>query len=62
MWTSRSLGMHDKPVAVLDPDGLFDAALGVPGVAARPWLRPAAALDTLIRVRSVDEAFAALNL
>ena len=41
MWTSRSLGMHDKPVVVLDPDGLLRPALDVPGVAARPRLRPA---------------------
>jgi hypothetical protein len=24
IWTSRALGMHDKPIVVLDPDGLFD--------------------------------------
>ena len=24
VWTSRSLGMHAKPVVALDPDGLFD--------------------------------------
>jgi hypothetical protein len=24
MWTSLALGMHSKPVAVLDPDGLYD--------------------------------------
>jgi uncharacterized protein (TIGR00730 family) len=24
VWTSRSLGMHAKPVVVLDPDGFFD--------------------------------------
>lgn len=23
MWTARTLGLHDKPVVVLDPDGLF---------------------------------------
>jgi uncharacterized protein (TIGR00730 family) len=24
VWTSRSLGLHSKPVVVLDPDGLYD--------------------------------------
>jgi uncharacterized protein (TIGR00730 family) len=24
IWTSRALGMHAKPVVVLDPDGMFD--------------------------------------
>ena len=24
MWTSLSLGMHAKPVAVLDPDGFYE--------------------------------------
>jgi uncharacterized protein (TIGR00730 family) len=24
IWTSRALGMHDKPIVVLDPEGLFD--------------------------------------
>jgi uncharacterized protein (TIGR00730 family) len=24
IWTARSLGMHNKPVVILDPDGLFD--------------------------------------
>jgi uncharacterized protein (TIGR00730 family) len=24
IWTSRALGMHDKPIVVLDPDGMFD--------------------------------------
>jgi uncharacterized protein (TIGR00730 family) len=26
-WTSRSLGMHGKPVVVLDPDGHYDGLL-----------------------------------
>jgi uncharacterized protein (TIGR00730 family) len=24
VWTARTLGLHDKPVVVLDPDGLFE--------------------------------------
>jgi uncharacterized protein (TIGR00730 family) len=24
IWTARTLGLHDKPIVVLDPDGLFE--------------------------------------
>ena len=27
VWTSRTLGMHDKPVVLLDPDGHYDGLL-----------------------------------
>jgi uncharacterized protein (TIGR00730 family) len=62
MWTSLSLGMHAKPVAVLDPDGLYDplwAWLDV--MVVRGFVRRSA-LDVLHRTRTVDEAFAALGL
>lgn len=62
MWTSRSLGMHSKPVAVLDPDGLFDPLWKwLDELIGRGFVRQAA-LDTLHRTRTVDEAFAALGL
>jgi predicted Rossmann-fold nucleotide-binding protein len=54
--------MHVKPVVVLDPDGLFDplwawlASLIEPGFVRR------SALDVLTRVRTVEGAFAALDL
>lgn len=28
MWTSRALGMHTKPVVLLDPDGFYDGLFG----------------------------------
>ena len=62
MWTSLSLTMHAKPVAVLDPDGLFDPLwrwLGT--LVGRGFVRQAA-LDVLHRTRTVDAAFAALSL
>ena len=62
MWTSRSLGMHDKPVAVLDPDGLFEPFwVWLRDLVDRGFVR-AEALDTLHRTTTVDEAFAALRL
>jgi hypothetical protein len=62
MWTSRSLGMHAKPVAVLDPDGFYDPFVAwLSSLAERGFVRRAA-FDALIRARSVDEAFARLGL
>jgi uncharacterized protein (TIGR00730 family) len=62
MWTSLSLGMHAKPVAVLDPDGFFDPLWAwLDDLIARGFVRQAA-LDALHRTRTVDEAFASLGL
>jgi uncharacterized protein (TIGR00730 family) len=57
VWTSASLGMHAKPVVVLDPNGFY-----APLWAYLEQLREAgfvrhAALDALHRVTSVDAAF-----
>ena len=60
IWTARTLGMHAKPVVVLDPAGFYAplwdylAALG-----GRGFVRPAA-LESLRRASTLDEAFAAL--
>lgn len=60
MWTSLSLGMHAKPVAVLDPDGFFTPLWAwLDDLVKRGFVRPAA-IDTLVRVTTVDDAFAAL--
>jgi hypothetical protein len=62
MWTSRSLGMHAKPVAVLDLDGFYEPFFGwVRSLCERGFVRPAA-LDVLIRASSVDDAFTGLGL
>jgi uncharacterized protein (TIGR00730 family) len=61
VWTASSLGMHDKPVVVLDPDGFYDPLWGyLDGLRARGFVR-AAALDGLHRTTTVAAAFAALN-
>jgi hypothetical protein len=61
VWTAGSLGMHDKPVLVLD-DGDFYEPLWpfLDGLCKRGFVRQAA-LDRLIRVSSVEEAFAVLD-
>ncbi|HEY2271861.1 MAG TPA: TIGR00730 family Rossman fold protein [Jatrophihabitantaceae bacterium] len=62
MWTSLSLGMHAKPVAVLDPDGLYEPLWRwLDDLVRRGFVRQEA-LDTLARTTTVDEAFAALKL
>jgi uncharacterized protein (TIGR00730 family) len=61
VWTASSLGMHPKPVAVLDPDGFYDPLWKfLDDLCARGFVR-AAALDVLHRTSTVDEAFAALT-
>jgi uncharacterized protein (TIGR00730 family) len=58
VWTAASLGMHDKPIAVLDPDGFFDPLWSyLDRLVTRGFVR-AAALDTLHRSTTVDDAFA----
>ena len=62
MWTSRSLGMHAKPVAVLDCDGFYGPFFEwLRSLTERGFVRRSA-FDVLIRARSVDEAFTGLGL
>jgi uncharacterized protein (TIGR00730 family) len=60
MWTSRSLGMHDKPVIVLDPDGFYTPLWTWLGDLAERGFVRTEALETLVRVRHVDEVLALL--
>ena len=60
VWTALSLGMHDKPVVVLDHDGFYAPLWAyLDALRSRGFVR-AAALDVLQRVTTVDEAFTAL--
>jgi uncharacterized protein (TIGR00730 family) len=62
MWTSRTLGMHDKPVVVLDPDGFFAPLWAwLDDLAGRGFVR-ADALAALVRASSVDEVLAVLAM
>jgi uncharacterized protein (TIGR00730 family) len=57
VWTSASLGMHGKPVIVLDPDGFYAPLWDyLESLRGKGFVRQAA-LDTLHRVTSVEEAF-----
>jgi uncharacterized protein (TIGR00730 family) len=60
VWTAGSLGMHDKPVVVLDPDGFYAPLWAyLDDLVGRRFVRQAA-LDLLHRVTTVDDALAAL--
>lgn len=57
-WTAGYLGMHDKPVVMLDPIGHYDGLLAwLHGLAERGYVA-ANALDRLIVVDDVEAAMA----
>ena len=61
VWTSGSLGMHHKPVLVLDEDGFYAGLWAyLDELRGRGFVR-AAALEGLHRVGSVDEACSLLR-
>lgn len=60
-WTSASLGMHDKPVIVLDPDGFFAPLWTyLETLRDRRFVRQAA-LDLLHHAAGVEAAFAVIE-
>jgi uncharacterized protein (TIGR00730 family) len=60
VWTAGSLDMHAKPVVVLDPDGFYEPLWRyLDDLRERGFVR-GVALDRLIRVSTVDAAFAVL--
>jgi uncharacterized protein (TIGR00730 family) len=60
VWTAGSLGMHPKPVVVLDPDGFYAPLWSwLDDLVGRGFVRRPA-LDGLVRVTTVDDALAAL--
>jgi uncharacterized protein (TIGR00730 family) len=58
-WTAGYLGMHDKPLVMLDPFGHYDGLLTwVRGLVESGYVSPGA-LDRLVVVDDVDAALAA---
>jgi uncharacterized protein (TIGR00730 family) len=57
VWTSASLGMHDKPVLVLDPNGFYDPLWDYLHRLRDAGFVRTEALDVLRRVGSVGDAF-----
>lgn len=62
VWTTRSLGMHDKPVVLLDPDGIFDPLWTVLSDLVDHGFVRASSLAAVTVVRDIPTAFAALGL
>ncbi|MGB9376625.1 MAG: TIGR00730 family Rossman fold protein [Mycobacteriales bacterium] len=61
VWTSRSLGLHAKPVVVLDPDGEFDPFFDwIERLKAGGFVREDAC-RAVTRTRSLSAAFAELE-
>lgn len=61
IWVARSLGMHDKPLVVLDPDGVFDLLRAhIDELIVRGFARPAVH-NAIEWTASVDAAFDALE-
>jgi uncharacterized protein (TIGR00730 family) len=61
VWVARTLGMHTKPVVVLDADGLYAplrAQLDL--MVERGFVRPAS-MDALVWTSTVDEALDAVE-
>ncbi len=57
MWTAGSLGMHGKPVIVLDPTGFYEPLWGYLEALQDQGFVRQAALDLLHRVTTIEAAF-----
>ena len=61
IWVARTLGMHDKPVVVLDPDGVYAPLRQQVDLLGRARLRAAGGARLAALGRDVDEAFDAIE-
>jgi uncharacterized protein (TIGR00730 family) len=61
IWTAWSLGMHEKPVLVLDPDGFYDPLWAYLEALRDKGFVRTRALELLHRVTTVDAAFEILS-
>lgn len=62
IWVSRSLGMHHKPLVVLDPDGVYELLRAqIDDLVLRGFARPAVR-DSIAWTTTVSSAFDALEL
>lgn len=56
VWTARTLGLHDKPIVVLDPDGLFDQLRGQFDTLVDAGFMRGGALEAMVWTDKVGEA------
>ncbi|MEO6714968.1 MAG: TIGR00730 family Rossman fold protein [Mycobacteriales bacterium] len=56
VWTARTLGIHDKPIVVLDPEGLFDQLRAFLDTLVEQGFVRAAALEAIVWADGAEEA------
>ena len=61
IWVARVLRMHDKPVVVLDPDGIFDPLREQVNLLVRKGFARPSVWDALVWTDDVTAAFDALE-
>jgi uncharacterized protein (TIGR00730 family) len=61
IWVARSLGMHAKPVVVLDPTGVFAPLRAQVGALVEAGFVRVEAAEAVVWAASVDEAFGVLE-
>lgn len=61
IWVSRVLRMHDKPVVVLDPDGIFDPLREQVNLLVRKGFARVSVVDAIVWATTVTAAFDALE-
>ncbi|MGE5288356.1 MAG: TIGR00730 family Rossman fold protein [Micromonosporaceae bacterium] len=61
VWTTRSLGLHSKPVVVLDPDGVFAPLRAFAGQLREQGFVRSGALEVVTWVTSPADAFDAIE-
>jgi uncharacterized protein (TIGR00730 family) len=61
VWVARTLGMHGKPVVVLDPDGVYDPLRELVGSLRRQGFVRAPAAAEVVWAREVEEALDAVD-
>lgn len=61
VWTTATLGLHAKPIVLLDIDGFYDGLLvWLAGLAAQGFVRPEALADLRV-ARNMDEVLDAIE-
>lgn len=60
-WTGSYLGVHDKPVVVLDPNGFYDGLFDWIGQLRERGFVGRESLEKVVRTADLESAFAALR-
>ncbi|GAB3658697.1 TIGR00730 family Rossman fold protein [Actinocorallia lasiicapitis] len=61
VWTARSLGMHDKPIVILDPHGVYAPLQALMQHLFDEGFNREKALSAVVYATTIDKAFAGLE-